>query len=395
MMECMNTPSALAIGLLVFAIAGASRAGAAPEVTSAWVQWDADARPHARAIVTGSACPDLTVGGRVYPMELRSAPGGNFTDGVCDIAYPSGATGAHIGALPLPSVPHAPQRIVMFGDSGCRLKGAEVQACNDPQRWPFARLARAMAEQRPDLVIDVGDYYYRETACPPSTVDCTGSPYGDRTASWTADYFAPVAPLFAVAPFIHVRGNHENCKRSPRGWARYLSGLPADRCVDHELPVMIGFDNLNVAQVDSANGNGNNPDDPLFLADEEAVDAAAGSRETWLATHRPPVAFLAAHETGDGNGTHLAAIVSGHIHLFAAASFPNEEPLLIVGTGGDNLEDASAVDALHAALGATTDRRFGFAVFERSGNGWNVNVHALDGTISHRCRLENRTLRCS
>jgi hypothetical protein len=252
-----------------------------------------------------------------------------------------------------------------------------------------------MASQRPDLVIDVGDYYYRETACPPSGVDCTGSPYGDRTESWTADYFAPVAPLFAVAPFIHVRGNHEDCKRSPFGWARYLSGLPSVACSYHEAPVMIGFDNLQVAQVDSANGDGSNASDPLFVADEQFVDAHAGGRETWLATHRPPVAYLAAHQFGDDNGTHLAAVVSGHLHLFAAASFPSEAPLMIVGTGGDNLEDGKAVNALRTALDALVDVRFGFAVFERAGQGWDVNVHALDGTISHRCRLENRTVRCS
>ena len=381
-------------GLLLIAAAGATGA-AQPPTSYAWVQWDADARPHARAIVTGNACPDLVVGATAYPMALRSGPQGNFTDTVCDAPYPSGARGAHIGAIALPAVPRAPARIVVFGDSGCRLKGDEVQACNDPQRWPFAPLVRAMAALRPDLVIDVGDYYYRETACPPSGVDCTGSPYGDRTESWVADYFAPVAPLFAVAPFIHVRGNHEDCKRSPFGWARYLSGLPAATCSDHEAPVMIGFDNLQIAQVDSANGDENNPADPLFIADEQFVNAHAGNGETWLATHRPPVAYLAAHKNGDAGGTHVAAILSGHIHLFAAASFPNELPLMIVGTGGDNLEAGPAVALLHDALGALTDVRFGFAVLDRAGGGWDVNVHALDGTISHRCRLAARKLACS
>jgi hypothetical protein len=326
---------------------------------------------------------------------LRAEPRAPFSDGVCDAAYPPGVRNARIGAIPLPPVPRMPKRIVVFGDSGCRLKGAEVQACNDPHRWPFALLARAMAAQRPDLAIDVGDYYYRETACPPSGVDCTGSPYGDRTESWTADYFAPVAPLFAVAPFIHVRGNHESCERSPHGWSRYLSGLPSDACAGHEPPVMIAFENLNVAEVDSAEGNGNDAYDPLFFGDEHVVDERAGDRETWLATHRPPVAFLALHKNGDGNGTHIAAVLSGHIHLFAAATFPHEEPLLIVGTGGDNLEDGTAEDTLRDTLDAIVDRRFGFAVLERSGNGWNVAVHALDGSISHRCRLQNREVRCS
>jgi hypothetical protein len=252
-----------------------------------------------------------------------------------------------------------------------------------------------MAASHPDLVIDVGDYYYRETACPPSGVDCKGSPYGDRTDSWVADYFAPAAPLFAAAPFIHVRGNHEDCKRSPLGWARYLSGLPAVTCSQHEAPMMIDFDNLHVAQVDSAYGDETNPTDPLFVADEQWVNANARGPETWLATHRPPVAFLAVHQNGDVNGTNIAAILSGHIHLFAAASFTNELPLMIVGTGGDNLEAGPAIKLLHDALNAMVDARFGFAVLDRTGNGWDVNVHALDGSITHRCRLEARKLSCS
>jgi hypothetical protein len=379
--------------LLLIALGGTTVA-AEPATSYAWVQWDADALPHARAIVNGSECPKLTVGAISYPMALRAGAQGNFTDSVCDAPYPGGAKDAHIGSIALPAVPRAPARIVVFGDSGCRLKGAEVQACNDPQRWPFAPLVRAMAALHPDLVIDVGDYYYRETACPTTVVDCGGSPYGDRTESWVADYFAPATPLFAAAPFIHVRGNHEDCKRSPFGWARYLSGLAVPACSEHEAPVLIGFNNLQVAQVDSANGDETNPADPLFVADEQFVNAHAGNRETWFATHRPPVAYLGVHQNDEVNGTHLATVLSGHIHIFAAASFPNELPLMIVGTGGDNLEAGPAVKWVHDTIGALTDVRFGFAVLARAGKGWNVNVHALDGTISHRCRLEARKLTC-
>ena len=59
-----------------------------------------------------------------------------------------------------------PQRIVVLGDTGCRLKGAALQACNDPAQWPFPQLAAAAASLKPDLVIHVGDYLYRESACP-------------------------------------------------------------------------------------------------------------------------------------------------------------------------------------------------------------------------------------
>ena len=76
------------------------------------------------------------------------------------------------------------KRIVVIGDTGCRLKGTFVQDCNDPVKWPFATVARLAAARHPDLVIHVGDYHYRETPCPADRAGCAGSPYGDNWAVW-------------------------------------------------------------------------------------------------------------------------------------------------------------------------------------------------------------------
>ena len=46
-------------------------------------------------------------------------------------------------ALPLPVA--KPERILVLGDTGCRIKGAAIQACNDADKWPFPRLAAAAA----------------------------------------------------------------------------------------------------------------------------------------------------------------------------------------------------------------------------------------------------------
>ena len=40
------------------------------------------------------------------------------------------------------------------------------------------RRSRLAAAQKPDLVIHVGDYYYRETPCPAGEAKCAGSPFG-------------------------------------------------------------------------------------------------------------------------------------------------------------------------------------------------------------------------
>ena len=48
------------------------------------------------------------------------------------------------------------RRIAVIGDTGCRLNDWEkkYQACYDPDAWPFAQVAQAVADWDPDLVRD-------------------------------------------------------------------------------------------------------------------------------------------------------------------------------------------------------------------------------------------------
>src|SRR5581483_4696378 len=142
-------------------------------------------------------------------------------------------------------------RIVVIGDTGCRLARFAVQDCDNPRAWPFAAIARAAALKRPDLVIHVGDYYYRETACPADRAGCAGSPFGDNWPSWRADFLDPAAPLLAAAPWVMVRGNHELCARGGQGWFRLLDPDPgrAD-CVDSTSPYRLSLGGLDLLVFD-------------------------------------------------------------------------------------------------------------------------------------------------
>jgi hypothetical protein len=91
----------------------------------------------------------------------------------------------------------------------------------------------AAARTRPDLVIHLGDYHYREycdnpALCAPSRDK--GVVIGYDWAGWNADFFVPASPLLAAAPWVVVRGNHENCDRGGAGWMRFLSPLPYQAC---------------------------------------------------------------------------------------------------------------------------------------------------------------------
>jgi hypothetical protein len=391
----MRTIAAAVVAIgCAWAVAHGTHAQANESADTVWVQYEADGRPHVRTIANGGDCPSLKVGNESTPLERRAGVSPGFPDVVCDLALPEGAGEARVGDVRLPAIPRAPRTIAVFADTGCRLKGHQVQACNDPRAWPFPTIAKDVAAAHPDLVIHVGDYYYRESPCP-SGVDCANSPHGDNADSWMADYFTPMAPVFAVAPVVNVRGNHEACDRSPMGWARYLGARPQAECLDHEPVWFVAFDNLLFGVVDDATESTEFlPKPPVFAPDEARVDARAAEtpKETWLLVHRPPIALEATRENGTAS-KHIAALISGHIHTFGAYTLTGEPPQIINGMGGDNLANRAEIAAL-GILGGLTDRRFGYSLFTRRGDGWDIVVHDTDTIVHRRCRLAARAVSC-
>ena len=197
-----------AIAALLLVAAGAHAA----DLPDPWVQFTATGA-EARAIVSpGMACPDVTANGTRTPMTPRGTPDEAFPVQVCTLALPPNAHTVSVGEVPVAMLPAALRRIVVIGDTGCRLKGKIVQDCDVPGEWPFAAVARRAALRRPDLVIHVGDYHYRETACPAARPGCAGSPFGDTWEVWRRDFFVPAGPLLAAAPWVVARGNHRTLR---------------------------------------------------------------------------------------------------------------------------------------------------------------------------------------
>ncbi|HUE66498.1 MAG TPA: metallophosphoesterase, partial [Rhizomicrobium sp.] len=189
---------------------------AAHAADSAWVQ--AVSGGYEARVVTGAgSCPVLHTDKGDSPMSVRASATADFPM-VCSAPISAGTRTAEISGAVLPVPVTQPQRILVLGDTGCRLKGSVLQACNDPAKWPFPEVAAAAASLKPDLVIHLGDYLYRESACPAGNRGCAGSPWGDNWTTWQADFYTPAAPLLAAAPIVLVRGNHEDCTRAGPGW---------------------------------------------------------------------------------------------------------------------------------------------------------------------------------
>jgi hypothetical protein len=160
-----------------------------------WVELGPKGVAIARVATPANTCPMIQLDSKRRRMKLHAAPTAAFPVRVCERTIPTGTGTATIQGQALPLPKPNPQKILVIGDTGCRILGALAQACNDPQAWPFQQLANSAAAWQPDLVIHVGDYYYREAACPVGNAGCAGSPSGDNWPTWQAELFTPAAEL--------------------------------------------------------------------------------------------------------------------------------------------------------------------------------------------------------
>jgi hypothetical protein len=306
---------------------------------------------------------------------------------------------------------------VVIGDTGCRIKGDNLQACNDPAKWPFERVAGAAASARPNLIIHVGDYLYREDPCPPSAqAQCGGTPSGDNWNAWNADFFKPAAKLLAAAPWVFSRGNHESCQRAWRGWFYYLDphdwaggacqATPPPYTVQLGKFQLIAFDSSAVseAQVEPGQRNG--------YAAELASLHATGA---WLVDHHP---FFAIRPAASGQPPVVQTatlqeawdraapkgidmILSGHTHLFEALSYGSVRPVQIVaGDGGTSLdsvlpEKVNGMDVEGVMVAASENQRqFGYVLFSKAGAAWNLALKTPANQTVATCQIQGRRASC-
>ena len=400
--------------MLAAALFWAAPAAAAP--LAAWVQLDGRGA-EARAVTDAKACPSIRVDGQLRPMHLRSGPVEAFANRICAARIPAKAKAVSVEGQVLPVPKARPLRLVIFGDTGCRVKDRKIQDCADQTAngWPFAKVAALAAARHPDLVIHVGDYYYRETQCPPQR--CGGGPTGDTWATWRADFFDPAAPLLKAAPWVFARGNHEDCDRVGPGWFRLIdAGAQAKTCPADADPFLVDIGGLTLAVLDSAMPDDRKQSPEAVAAFQTQLAVAAKAKgPVWIVTHRP-VWALPHDQSGArwGNINERVALerqpvpgaqlfLAGHVHDFTSFDFgPGRLPELIVGTGGTALEDKAGVlgpdgtiDMNGLTAKAYTTRQYGYFVFERQGSAWRGVFRDLDDHVIVRCDLAKARLTCT
>ena len=379
--------------------------------TQAWVQAVAGGGYEARLVTGNTACPILKSDKGDARMAARAPDNGAFPL-TCAAPIPPDARSISVDGTALPLPVAAPNRILVLGDTGCRIKGSALQACNDPAAWPFPAVAAAAARMKPDLVIHVGDYLYREEPCPAGNVGCAGSPSGDNWASWQADFFAPAAPLLGAAPWVILRGNHEDCQRAGLGYLRLLGPNafdPAQPCNPHLAPQLISLGGVTLAAMDNADAPDTSIDDKLVpIYEKEFHDLASVPAPVWYVGHRPiwaaisgplnlPIggnATIIAAESNTPLPSNIALMLSGHIHTFEAINYDGKiPPQIVAGNGGDNLDITpvnlkNAIFQGHSGVGVKDGLSvggFGFLMMTRRDSDWLIDLYDAQGNGKGQC----------
>ena len=180
-------------------------------------------------------CPEIQLDRTDFQMNTRAEPSLAHPNTVCSIELDAKLKRIVLDGQQLPVPVKRPRQLVVVGDTGCRLsdKHGAYQACDNSSIWPFAQVASEVAAAKPDLIIHTGDYIYRESPCPAGNNGCIGTPHGDNIETWMADWLEPAQPMFAAAPIIAVRGNHETCERAGTGPPRQIHWYWRHRRVAH------------------------------------------------------------------------------------------------------------------------------------------------------------------
>lgn len=414
----MTLRKTLASTAVLFGATLASQAQA--DVLNRWVQYGPNNDVLVRSIsdYTDSACPSLAIDGAPVQMTQRFAPTqptttpGTLADHsypvlMCEADLPLGgytAKVATLGGVNLKMPVANPKRILVVGDTGCRVTSAATQACNDPMQFPLNYISSYAAVFKPDMIVHTGDFYYREGQCPAGNAGCAGSPFGENWAAWNADWFTPAKVLLATAPWAITRGNHESCDRGAVGWFHLLdvhaysdaaancgpnNGYTSYRAASATNPepsprdpsdttpsyvVNAGPIALIMFDISYANDAVVQPGlDAAYSADLSASMAKLNGKSAFFVAHKPtyglntgsssPSAVEPSAYTyvggGDANeqvlfGGHvpdpISLFVSGHTHNFQLIDFadPNYAPQLVIGNSGQLL-DGLQVDTAKVA----------------------------------------------
>jgi hypothetical protein len=383
--------------------------GSAPPAADlyAWVQLTQDGDASVRAVVpsANAACPTLTVDGASQSFTVRDIPSGydGFVGQVTVCAFPIAgtATAVTVNGAALPGVQGASDTVLVVGDTGCRLKHSKGQSCTGKDltggAWGFPTLSGTASKvsPTPDLILHVGDYLYRESE-EGDTGKCT--PYepakgwkncGDNWPTWQDDWFTPAhdGGLMGAAPWVYVRGNHEDCNRGWQGYFLFFANEdPPASCPTTLDPYVVSLDDLDVYVVDSSDESSTSTQANFTWV---AGKLATTTRSAWLTTHVPTYDLGAAYaNSGLDQATALKWLHVGHQHNFQHIPAGTMQAQTVTGGSGTGLDTCSVATCdptsgpacCYGKVSDTDAGQYSYLVATMGKSEWSATVYDEDGT---------------
>jgi hypothetical protein len=329
---------------------------------------------------------------------------GAAADGAC----PAGSPAQPFARLASAAAAARPDLVIHLGDYNYRGTPSQVlfterdgASAKQVGQWVYDAGDGTEQPERCDQAAGAG--FFSQSA-PASAVP-------DSWQAWNDDLFSAAGELLAAAPWVVARGNHELCSKAGPGWfyfldphsdlvpgGRQLSCPPPDPAkapIDNVVltpPYALALGSLTLLMADSANACDAFTEETFTAAYTRQLAPlgrlAPVAERTWWVSHRPlwgvtgfeageatgctgadPAGadrygcinqtLQAALDRGLGGGLPPAVelVLAGHMHRFQAITFEDaagsapRPPVVVVGTGGVELDPTPPVGAFAAEVG--------------------------------------------
>ena len=381
----------------------------------AWIQYIDHNQLSARFITTDAQCPNISIDNKSHKMFLRAEQYDQELKEkikVCEYDFIK-ANEVSINNIQLKLPPKKINRFIVMGDTGCENSIFEHehqnQNCSDKNSWPFEIIANKIVELKPDFVIHMGDYAYKNHH---DKKDQTAIEK-NKKIQWflfKTEFFQPAKNLLTNIPMVFVRGNHEKCSSAGLGWYAFLDPFPYNhKCLNHSPSYRLYIDDLNLVVVDSAHaksGKDYSPED-LKHYQERFTDATKHlSHAHWLLIHHPVLGIdklsqnepfpnqvrtkLIEQAFAPNLAKKLPVVISAHYHLTAYLEDKNNKlQQLIIGNGGSSLNKSkeSSYKLANGLVGA----KYGYTQFDRiDTHNWQATAYGIDGTSLFSVKLSTK-----
>ena len=243
---------------------------------------------------------------------------------------------------------------------------------------------------------------------------------------WRADFFVPADNLLRTAPWALVRGNHEECERGGKGWARTMDPYPFDPvlgaagCLGPQKPFTLDIGGVTVVMLDVSTALEAKVDEKqaaYYKEQFQSLPTLAPTGAVWLAFHRPiwtTDGSEQAEQSGGDNKTLAAAadgnipanvqlMLNGHQHKFEVDAYEQDVQVTITsGHGGDDFSPNApknpvglVVNGKKIIAGFAKPMTYGFSMLERDDKDmWAVTDYDVTGKALGHCAIDGRKVKC-